>query len=354
MPDVSTLLKNPTTSSAMADTPTAVSVEITARCQLRCAHCFNDSGPKSHSELDLSTMIRILDQIADWPGVDSIRLSGGEPTVHPSFRDIVDACGQRGIAVVINTNGIYSHTQMEYLKEAPIDLFMVSLDGLEKNNDAIRGIGSFQRAKGSCVQLLEAGQRVLVCCHLTKSSMSDLDGIIDLAIDLGTDLKLSPVRPIGRAQAMLNREILEPADYLSIIQTVSNRRKECPIRIVADFDILDAPVLAGGDDRMSCGAGRTTVNVNYDGHIYPCAFFVTPGREFSAGSVYDISLIDAWRTPAFEAFRVHAKCSQCLACKFYRGACLGGCPATAFFSTGFLDSRDPMCFAHLLTSGEPS
>lgn len=349
-----TRLGNPTVAPVFSATPSDVSIEITARCQLRCTHCFNRSGPENPQELELEVIERILDEVVAW-GVHSVRISGGEPTMHRRFGDVMQACQRRGLLIAMNTNGIYSRSKLEYLCAVPIGLFMISVDGLAQSNDAVRGAGTFSRAVKSARALLDAGQRVMLCSHLSAATAGEIDGLISVAADLGCDLKVSPIRPIGRARKEMADLVLSPQAYLSVVQRISERRPTLAIKVFTDFDILDD--LEGGDcvrdpDRASCKAGRTMVNINYDGRIYPCAFFTTAEGKFSAGSVHDDSISEAWLSTAFEPFRVHTKSNECQSCGHYQNRCACGCPAISHFTYGILDALDPTCFAGLTKTGD--
>ncbi len=345
-------LQRPPTVPFCSEAPQVVGVEITGHCQLRCRHCFNLSGPDNLSELPLDVIVRLLDEMQAW-GARQIRLSGGEPTYHCQFREIVAACRLREISVVINSHGVYAAPLLEYLRTAPIEQFLISVDGLEPRNDAIRGQGTFRRAVHACQQLQLAGQKVMIGFHVGADNQADLGGLAALAADIGVDVKVAPIRPLGRAAVELPDALIRPRDFLAIVGEVTRLRRQFPhTKLLTDFDILDGPA-AGSCQRdpraASCKAGRSMVNINYDGGIYPCAFFVTPGGEWSAGNIYRDSVTDVWRSsPIFEPFRAHQKPDACQACAHYQRRCAGGCPAIAYLTAGYLDAHDPTCFAHLI------
>src|SRR6476646_4316932 len=83
-------------------------IDITDNCNLTCPVCFADSSPSRQRHLPLKTIERILDVLVASEGEpDLVQLSGGEPTVHPEFFEILDAVRARPIRhVMINTNGI--------------------------------------------------------------------------------------------------------------------------------------------------------------------------------------------------------------------------------------------------------
>ena len=136
---------NPVAAPYFTPVPELVGVEITNRCNLHCQHCFNCSGEGSVQELSLADLLNLFDQVQEM-GLTSIRLSGGEPTLHPDFSAIVAQANRRGLRVSINTHGVYPEGLRRQIADLVIDLFIVSLDGLQTVNDFIRGKGVFDRA----------------------------------------------------------------------------------------------------------------------------------------------------------------------------------------------------------------
>jgi len=355
-----TILENPAGEPWFSQQPEVIGIAITGRCNLRCRHCFNLSGPENHHELPLEIIEKILAEMRTWK-VRMLRITGGEPTIHRRFHEILEACARDSLSVAINTNGIYSAQLLSYLRTAPIAVFLVSIDGLERHNDAIRGAGTFAAAMNACCELAAAGQHVMISMHVGRSNRQDVAGLIQLAAESGVDVKISSLRPIGRARDELPGELIRPEEYLDVVRQIVHLRRWFPdTTILTDFDIIagsppddDCRRNPGG---ASCKAGRTMVNVNYDGRIYPCGFFHTGEGEFSAGNVYDDLIGDVWAdSPVFQPFRVHRKSDTCQSCGHYQRECNGGCPAIAHFATGRLDAHDPTCFSGLIQlEGAPS
>lgn len=81
-------------------------LEITARCNYNCIHCFNATGNgRLYSQMTLAQVEGLLDEARDM-GVNAVLLTGGEPLLHPQFLDVVAAVYERGMFVFeINTNG---------------------------------------------------------------------------------------------------------------------------------------------------------------------------------------------------------------------------------------------------------
>ncbi len=83
-------------------------IEINEHCNLTCPVCFADSSPARTQHLPLAAIERMLDALVGSEGEpDLVQLSGGEPTLHPDFFEVLAAVRSRPIRhVMINTNGL--------------------------------------------------------------------------------------------------------------------------------------------------------------------------------------------------------------------------------------------------------
>jgi uncharacterized radical SAM superfamily Fe-S cluster-containing enzyme len=83
-------------------------IEVNEACNLSCPVCFADSSVKREGHRPLAEIEAMLDVIVAAEGEpDLVQLSGGEPTIHPQFWDILDAAKARPIRhLMINTNGL--------------------------------------------------------------------------------------------------------------------------------------------------------------------------------------------------------------------------------------------------------
>lgn len=83
-------------------------IEINEHCNLTCPTCFAESSPARGKHLPLATVERMVDALVASEGEpDLIQLSGGEPTLHPEFFEILEAVRSRPVRhVMVNTNGL--------------------------------------------------------------------------------------------------------------------------------------------------------------------------------------------------------------------------------------------------------
>lgn len=83
-------------------------IEINQACNLNCPVCFAESGTNVTGERTLAEVETMLDTLVESEGEpDLLQISGGEPTIHPQFFEILDACKRRPIRhLMVNTNGV--------------------------------------------------------------------------------------------------------------------------------------------------------------------------------------------------------------------------------------------------------
>ncbi len=82
-------------------------IEVGDGCNLQCPICYAASGPQRMNWRSLEDIERMLDALVASEGEpDVVQISGGEPTLHPRFFEILDAARRRPIRhLMINTNG---------------------------------------------------------------------------------------------------------------------------------------------------------------------------------------------------------------------------------------------------------
>ncbi|MGC4032169.1 MAG: radical SAM protein [Tepidisphaeraceae bacterium] len=84
-------------------------LEITDACNLNCPVCYSESGTHRAGQHRSMDQIRfMLDRIVENEGEpDVVQISGGEPTIHPQFWQILDEAKSRPIKhLMLNTNGV--------------------------------------------------------------------------------------------------------------------------------------------------------------------------------------------------------------------------------------------------------
>lgn len=109
-------------------------VIVTYRCNARCNMCNRFKAP-SRPEEELS-----VETIKKLPKMYFTNITGGEPFIRTDLPDIVRELYKKSDRIVISTNGFFTDRIINLCKEFPEVGIRVSIEGLERTNDEIRGI----------------------------------------------------------------------------------------------------------------------------------------------------------------------------------------------------------------------
>src|SRR5512137_1727187 len=112
-------------------------VDLTNRCNLKCPICFANANQAGYVfEPDYDTVVSMLKVLRAQKPVPTpaVQFSGGEPTVHPRFHDIIKAAKELGFAQVqVATNGIEFAKSVDFCQKASdagLNTVYLQFDGL--------------------------------------------------------------------------------------------------------------------------------------------------------------------------------------------------------------------------------
>lgn len=194
--------------------------EITARCNLRCPTCFAASTPEDTASVPLGSVLANVDRRLQLEGgrLDVVMVSGGEPTIHPEFCDLLDELADRNIVrILVNTNGVAIARDDRVLARLAdlnrrVEVYL-QFDGFRPTTHrALRGadLGAMKRA--AVKRLTEAEVFTTLVMTVAKGVNDDEIGdVLDLVLDtpyLG-GVSYQPVFSSGRGEG------LDPEDRMT-------------------------------------------------------------------------------------------------------------------------------------------
>jgi len=113
---------------------TYLRISLTDRCNLRCFYCMPEEGIELIEKpniMSLEEIIALATTFRDL-GVDTIRLTGGEPLVRKNFGYLVEELAKLGVTLKITTNGITLDKYLELFQKIGLRKINISLDTLDK------------------------------------------------------------------------------------------------------------------------------------------------------------------------------------------------------------------------------
>ncbi len=171
---------------------TWIAFHITDRCQLNCYHCLRDPGQKA-LDIELSLVERVLDQAAQLYGIQRAGLTGGEPTLHPQFYEIVDAIVDRGMTWHMISNAERFPRVIDRLRARPerleaLTIFNFSLDGATREtHDSIRGEGSFDTVMRAAAMCASIGKPFLLQMTVNARNVHEVEQFVLLCAEIGAE-----------------------------------------------------------------------------------------------------------------------------------------------------------------------
>ena len=200
---------------------------ITRACNLKCVHCYNDSGNRpAEDELTTREAGEVLRDLAGFD-VPSVLFSGGEPLMRRDLFELLDRARELGLRTVISTNGTLITTDVaERIKQCGVSYAGISLDGIGQTNDDFRGVnGAFDQAVRGIRNCRDAGIRVGLRLTLTRRNVEDLNGLFDFLEAEGIDRScFYHLVPSGRGSGLAD-EVLTHAQSRETVEAILSRTK---------------------------------------------------------------------------------------------------------------------------------
>jgi len=333
-----------------------ISWNLTKKCNLRCEHCYIAAGRISRDEArgELSTQecFDVVDQICALNPEALLILTGGEPLLRKDVFQIARYAGERGLWVVVGTNGVLITEELcEHLTGAGIKGVSLSLDSLDPaTHDRFRGVeGAWDNTvKGSEV-LRRAGVPFIIQTTIGDHNAGEILEIARLAHRLGARVfNLYFLVPTGRGAYVSD---ITPIKYEETLQRLLGIQSEFAGQMLVNAKCAphfqrvlyehdpNSPFLksfAGGAG--GCPAGTHYAGIRPNGDVTPCPYLPVYG-----GNVRERSFREIWESSeVFTRIRSRSELGgRCGACEF--AEVCGGCRARAYGASGDFMAEDPWC-----------
>jgi SynChlorMet cassette radical SAM/SPASM protein ScmF len=320
---------------------------LAGHCGMNCVHCWlmnpDELGKpvkQKESFLPLKTFQHVLTQGLDM-GVVNVKLTGGEPLIHPEIKQILSILKGEKVFLLIETNGIPcgNKSLVKKISECSNIFVAVSLDGTTAEvHEKIRGVkGCFEKTVKGINNLVDAGIRPQIIMSMTKSNKHQIEPMVRFAEKIGAgSVKFNIVVPVQKGKAMMeNNELIEISELIEIGDWIENDlAKSSNIQIVYSQPFAFRPfsrIIRGGRDE-GCGIFNI-IGVLSSGKYSMCGIGdIVPDLIF--GDAETDSLKDVWENnPMLNEMResipdkLEGICGSCMMKK----ACLGSCIALNYY-----------------------
>jgi radical SAM protein with 4Fe4S-binding SPASM domain len=330
--------------------PLSFDLEITARCNMNCRHCYINlpasSSQAKAQELSVKEILAIARQAVDMGSVWCL-ITGGEPLLREDFTDIYMGLKCLGLLVSVFTNATLINDEYVSLfkKYPPRDIEVTVYGVTPKTYEAVTcRKGSFGNFMRGLEKLKAGGINIRLKAMAIKSNLHEQQVIAEFSLAWTKDYyRFDPqlhLRFDGDAarNKKIRTERLTPDQVIALEESDEKRinalRKNCNLLINEKFSHY------GCNHLFHCGAGNGSFNVSFDGRFRLCSSL------WAEGTTYDLksgTLAEAWNdfVPKVRDLRSDNRefLDNCRKCELIN-LCLW-CPAHAHLETGEMDGATP-------------
>ncbi|WP_436515190.1 GTP 3',8-cyclase MoaA [Ekhidna sp. To15] len=207
-------------------------ISLTDRCNLRCFYCMPEEGIELMEKPSIMTLEEIIEisKIFVDLGVDTIRLTGGEPLVRKNFEFLARELTKLGVTLKLTTNGILLDKYFDLFKEIGLKKINISLDTLDKAKNAfITKRDYYDRIMANIREGIARGFQLKLNVVLIKDvNDQEINDFIALTKDQNIDVKFIEFMPFKGnkwdwSKGVSEEEILaEAASKFGEIKTLKN------------------------------------------------------------------------------------------------------------------------------------
>jgi MoaA/NifB/PqqE/SkfB family radical SAM enzyme len=281
-------------------------IAVTYRCNARCKMCNtwkNPSRPKD--EISLDDLKKLPSNLS------YINITGGEPFLRDDIEDIIELLLKKAKRIVVSTNGYLTERIVKIGKKFPNIGIRVSIDGLPKTNDKIRGLeNGFEYGVNTIKRLKKDGVKDLgFGFTVSDTNVDDMMKIYNLTKGLNIEFSLALAQNSYYFHTNENKltkmeKIISEIKKLMREQLKSMNPKNW---FRAYFNLGYIHLLKKNKRLLPCTAGQNNFYVDAFGEIFVCN-----GIDWSIGNIKKQAFHEIWHNKKADKARNDArKCNLC-------------------------------------------
>lgn len=309
--------------TSFLEAPEYVQWIATHKCNYSCEHCGTNAGKALTNELSTQEIKSIIDEMSEM-GVKYLSVTGGEPLLREDLFEVLDYAKKRGIKVGFVTHGSSVVDFKEQIRKLHPISMMVSIDGLKKTHNKIRGDNAnFDKTLEAVKFFKDIKVPVRsITTTVNKKNLNELEKLKKIVFDSGANhWRINIAIPEGRGK---NKEwmFLNNEELIYLFNFIKQNRKKFDIQICEGAGYLGKWDRELRKTPFFCGCGWNTCTIMANGDVMGCPIFENQ-KEYSEGNIREMSFKDIWEK-GFKRFRNFKLPDDCHACE-HLNACLGGC-----------------------------
>ncbi len=310
-----------------ASAPYRMDLALTYACNDNCAHCYV-ARPRDFPTMSVDKWKKVIDRCWD-VGIPHITFTGGEATLYPGLRELVEYAEDVGLVTGLLTNGrkLADRAYLDGLIEAGLDHVQITLESHDEaiHDRMVGAEGAWQETMAGIKNAVDADIYMMTNTTLTDLNAPTIEDTIDLLAGLG----VPTVACNGLIFAGKGVDVgigIPEHDLEPIMAQVQARAKAHELRLIwytptryCEFNPLEHDLGVKG-----CSAAKYNMCVEPNGDVLPCqSYFQSMGNILTDPweSIWNSALANSIRNRDWLP-------DECLDCPD-KEICGGGCPLYA-------------------------
>ena len=199
-------------------------ISVTDRCNFRCTYCMPEEGmvwQRRENLLTFEEIERLARLMVERYGVQSIRLTGGEPTVRAKLPVLVEKLAALGVDLAMTTNGVSLPLMGADLRAAGLRRVNISLDSFRPERFVeLTRRDELDRVLEGIEAALAAGFDPVKVNVVVMKGIND-DEILDFARfgrERGVTVRFIEFMPLDADEVWNNEKVMTQDEILSVLQ----------------------------------------------------------------------------------------------------------------------------------------
>ncbi len=270
-------------------------IELTSRCNERCIHCYIPHELKLY-DIEEKLYYSVLEQLQEM-GTLGLTLSGGEPMLHPKFKQFLKVAKEKDFYVHILTNlTLLDDETIKIMRDGNTCGVQVSLYSMtaEKHDTVTTIKGSFEKTINNILKLIDNNIPVQINCPVMKANKNGVSEVIKWGhqhkIRVNVDYAIM-AEYNHQTDNLANR--LTPDECRIVIEDIINYDESYKKQIKelkSQYQKRRQKISINDGDAPFCGVGINTACMVANGNVYPC-----PGWQgYVCGNLKNQTLSDIW------------------------------------------------------------
>ncbi len=312
--------------------PLGYKLVLTYKCNLRCIMCYEwgevgwcheHPKPAMAKELDWGVIERLFAEVRH--SQPYFILIGGEPLLYSRFGELAALLRTTKCFAIVCTNGLLLDRFHDALTNNPYLTFLISLDGLEEQNDLLRGRGVYRTVTRNIERLKALKRPPYIGIEFTIRP-ENVGTMYEFCRDMvarGVDwILLNPCWFVSQEQAReyesfmqkhfditptTHRGYLMPYDldkeeFIRQVEKINSEswpiQVSCYLQKPEDIHTyIDTPQIPPGNS--FCYRQWSRMDITPDGDVTPCILY----PDLMVGNLQRQGVTEIWNSPAFAGFR---------------------------------------------------